>query len=134
MKDLKTYLLGSYEAEDEPNLDAADAGSDADNSSEEKPDKKVTWLTNNEKFQKIEYKYEDKEKDIYIDFLLGFQDNSWKLWIGKIGAISYDDDPWCDFRTSSFKKAILAALDKVVEFIDDVEEDPQNWIQFYKKL
>lgn len=153
MKDLKTYLLALYEAEDEPNLDAADAGSDADNSSEEKPDdkdlvrrgnikftiweepdKKVTWITNNEKFQKIEYKYEDKEKDIYIDFLLGFQDNSWKLWIGKIGAISYDDDPWCDFRTSSFKKAILAALDKVVEFIDDVEEDPQNWVQFYKKL
>ena len=75
-----------------------------------------------------------KEKDIYIDFLLGFQYNSWKLWIGKIGAISYDDDPWCDFRTSSFKKAILAALDKVVEFIDDVEEDQQNWVQFYKKL
>ena len=100
----------------------------------EAPQKKVRWIKDNNSYQKIEYKLEDDENNIYIDFLLGFKDNSWKLWIGKIGAISYDDDPWCDFRTSSFKKAILAALDKVVEFIDDVEEDPQNWVQFYKKL
>ena len=153
MKDLKTYLLSLYEAEDEPNLDAADDGSDEDKESKEdeekkeltrrgnikftiwkEPDKKVTWINDNDKYQKIEYKYEDKDKDIHIDFLLGFKDKSWKLWIGKIGALSYDDDPYCDFETSSFKEGILAALDKVTEFVDNVEEDPQNWVQFYKKI
>lgn len=153
MKDLKTYLLSLYEAEDEPNLDAADDGSDEDKESKEEeekkeltrrgnikftiwkePDKKVTWINDNDKYQKIEYKYEDKDKDIHIDFLLGFKDKSWKLWIGKIGALSYDDDPYYDFETSSFKEGILSALDKVTEFIDDVEEDPQNWVQFYKKI
>ena len=153
MKDLKTYLLSLYEAEDEPNLDAADDGSDEDKESKEdeekkeltrrgnikftiwkEPDKKVTWINDNDKYQKIEYKYDDKDKDIHIDFLLGFKDKSWKLWIGKIGALSYDDDPYCDFETSSFKEGILAALDKVTEFVDNVEEDPQNWVQFYKKI
>ena len=63
---------------------------------------------------------------------MGYTDTSWKLWIGKIGAISYGDDPWCDFETKEFKEAILAALDKVEEFIDDVEENKDNWVQFYK--
>ena len=99
----------------------------------EEPKKKVTWLDNNEKYQKIEYQYIDKDKNISIDFLLGFQDNSWKLWIGKIGAISYDDDPWCSFDTTSFSKGIVMALDKVEEFIDDVNENPDNWVQFYKQ-
>lgn len=99
----------------------------------EEPKKKVKWLNDNNKYQKIEYQYRDKEKNIYIDFLLGFQENSWKLWIGKIGAITYDDDPWCDFKTSKFEEGIVAALDKVEEFIEDVEENPDNWVQFYKE-
>lgn len=142
MKDLKTYLKALYESGD--NVPEEDNEKPDDKllvrrgnikfTIWEEPDKKVSWITDNKKWQKIEYKYEDKEKDIHIDFLLGFQDDSWKLWIGKIGAISYDDDPYCDFRTKSFKEAILSALDKVVEFIDDVEEDPQNWVQFYKKI
>lgn len=98
----------------------------------EEPKKKVNWLDDNNKYQKIEYQYRDKEKNIDIDFLLGFQNNSWKLWIGKIGAITYDDDPWCDFKTNKFAEGIVAALDKVEEFIDDVEENPDNWVQFYK--
>lgn len=98
----------------------------------EEPKKKVNWLDDNQKYQKIEYQYRNKEKNIDIDFLLGFQDNSWKLWIGKIGAISYDDDPWCDFKTNKFSEGIVAALDKVEEFMDDVEENPDNWVQFYK--
>ena len=98
----------------------------------EEPKKKVTWIANNEKYQKIEYQYRDKKKNVYIDFLLGYQDGTWKLWIGKIGAISYDDDPWCDFKTDKFSEGIVLALDKVEEFIDDVEENPDNWVQFYK--
>lgn len=97
----------------------------------EEPDKKVKWLKNNNQYQKIEYKLQDKEKGISIDFLLGFRDNSWKLWIGKIGSCSYDDDPYCSFDTESFAEGIVAALDKVEEFIDMVEEDPQNYVQYY---
>lgn len=100
----------------------------------ETPDKKINWLEDNQSFTKIEYKLENKEKGLSIDFLLGFKSNSWKLWIGKIGACSYDDDPYCDFKTAKFSHAIVAALDKVEEFLDLVEEDPQNYVQFYKNL
>lgn len=93
------------------------------------PDKKVTMLEDDEPFQKIEYKLEDK--DLSIDFLLGTQEGSWKLWIGKIGSCSYDDDPYCDFETTSFKKAIIKSLDKVEEFIQKVKEDKKNYIQYY---
>jgi hypothetical protein len=98
----------------------------------ESPDVKVKWIKDNNKYQKIEYKYEDKDNKMYIDFLLGYQIDSWKLWIGKIGAVSYDDDPYCTFDTDKFAEAIVAALDKVEEFIDMVKEDPENYIQFYK--
>lgn len=97
----------------------------------EEPDKKVKWLDNNEDYQKIEYKLEDKEKGLSIDFLLGFKDDSWKLWIGKIGSCSYDDDPYCSFNTKSFAEGIVAALDKVEEFLEMVEKDPQNYVQYY---
>ena len=98
----------------------------------EEPDKKVTWLEDNQKYQKIEYKYEDKKEQCFIDFLLGFQDDSWKLWIGKIGSCSYDDDPYCSFDTKKFAEAIVAALDKVEEFLDKVKEDQENYVQLYK--
>lgn len=100
----------------------------------EEPDKKVTWLNNNEKYQKIEYKYEDKKEGLAIDFLLGFQEDSWKLWIGKIGSCSYDDDPYCSFDTKKFSEGIIAALDKVEEFLDKVKEDPSNYVQFYVNI
>ena len=102
----------------------------------EEPDKKVSWLKDNEKYQKIEYKHEDKKKNIFIDFLLGYvkDEDTWKLWIGKIGAVNYDDDPYCDFETDKFAKAIVAALDKVEEFIKNVEDEPENWIQYYKDI
>ena len=100
----------------------------------EEPDKKVTWLDNNEKYQKIEYKYEDKKEGLAIDFLLGFQEDSWKLWIGKIGSCSYDDDPYCSFDTKKFSEGIIAALDKVEEFLDKVKEDPSNYVQFYVNI
>ena len=99
----------------------------------EEPKKKVNWIQSNEKYQKIEYQYISDDKKVEIDFLLGYvpEEKTWKLWIGKIGAITYDDDPWCDFETNKFAEAIVAALDKVEEFIDDVNENPDNWVQFY---
>lgn len=100
----------------------------------EEPDKKVKWIKDNNSFTKIEYKLEDREKNLYIDFLLGFKEGSWRLWIGKIGSVTYDDDPYCDFETDDFKYAIVDALDKVEEFVEMVEDDPQNYVQFYKNL
>lgn len=100
----------------------------------ERPDKKVTKLKDNKTYQKIEYKLEDKKSGLSIDFLLGFKDDSWKLWIGKIGSCSYDDDPYCSFDTDDFKTAILACLDKVEEFIEEVKNDKENYIQFYTNI
>ena len=97
----------------------------------EAPQKKVRWIKDNNSYQKIEYKLEDKEEGLSIDFLLGYQDDSWKLWIGKIGSCSYDDDPYCSFDTDNFKKAIVACLDKVEEFIEKVKDDKENYVQFY---
>lgn len=98
------------------------------------PEEKVTTLKDNESYQKIEYKLQDNKEGLSIDFLLGYKDDSWKLWIGKIGSCSYDDDPYCSFDTDNFKKAIIMCLDKVEEFIEQVKDDPQNYVQFYKNI
>ena len=95
------------------------------------PDVKVDWLEKYDPYQKIEYIYNDKEKNITIDFLLGFKDNKWQLWAGKDGAIGYDDDPFVNLKERRFDKAIVAALDKVQEIIQDVKDNPDNWPQFY---
>lgn len=101
----------------------------------QRPEKKIKWLENNDKYQKIEYKYEDVDKMIFIQFLLGYvkEDKTWKMWIGKIGAASYDDDPYCKLDTEKFSEAILTACDKIEEFIEKVNKDPLNYIQFYKR-
>ena len=62
------------------------------------------------------------------------EEKTWKLWIGKIGSLSYDDDPYCDLETDKFSEAIVKSLDKTQDFIADVEEDPQNWVQYYKNI
>lgn len=100
----------------------------------ESPDVKVKWLENNYKYQKIEYKYEDRDNHISIDFLLGQEEKIWKLWIGKIGVVTYDDDPYCSFKTEKFSEAIILALDKVEEFLQKVKDDPHNFIQFYDDI
>ena len=101
-----------------------------------KPDKKVNWLEEGQNYQKIEYKHIDKKKNIYIDFLLGYveEEKTWKLWIGKIGSLSYEDDPYCDLETGKFAEAIVKSLDKTQDFLQEVEDEPENWIQFYKNI
>lgn len=100
----------------------------------ESPDVKVKWIEDNDKYQKIEYKYEDRDNNISIDFLLGQQEKIWKLWVGKIGVVSYDDDPYCSFDTEKFSEAIVLALDKVEEFLQKVKDDPYDFIQFYNDI
>ena len=131
MKSLYTYILEAEIDDNDKEKDITRRGN-IKFTIWKSPDKKVRWIKDNDHYQKIEYKYEDKDNNIYIDFLLGFKENEWKLWIGKIGALSYDDDPYCGLKTTSFRDAILSALDKVEEFIDEVNEDPDNYVQFYK--
>ena len=152
MKSLHQYILEADDADpsDEMNPDAlTDDSKDESDEEDKEKDKKTErranikftiwkeskvqtdWLENNNEYQKIEYKYEDKDKHISIHFLLGYKNGSWKLWIGKIGAVGYDDDPYFDLKKKDFKEGLLAGVDKVGEFIDDVEENPDNWIQFY---
>ena len=130
MKSLKDYIL----LEKEEDKKKTTRRGDIKFTIWEESDKRVNWLDDNESYQKIEYKHEDKEKNVYIDFLLGFKDNSWRMWIGKIGSTSYDDDPYYDLKTKKFAHAIVNALDKVEEFIAKVEEEPENYVQFYKNL
>jgi len=129
MKSLKEYLL-----EEKNDITASTSRGDIKFTIWKAPDKKVKWLNDNEAYQKIEYKLEDKEEGLYIDFLLGYQEDSWKLWIGKIGSCSYDDDPYCSFETKKFSEGIVAALDKVEEFVEKVKDDKESYIQFYKTI
>ena len=129
MKSLKQYLL-----EEKNDITASTSRGDIKFTIWKAPDKKVRWLKDNESYLKIEYKLEDKEEGLYIDFLLGYQEDSWKLWIGKIGSCSYDDDPYSSMETKKFSEAIVKALDKVEEFVSKVKEDPESYIQFYKTL
>ena len=129
MKSLKDYIL-----EEKDDITSGIQRGDIKFTIWKSPDEKVTTLNDNEHYQKIEYKLEDKEEGLSIDFLLGYQDDSWKLWIGKIGSLSYDDDPYCDLETDKFSEAIVKSLDKTQDFIADVEEDPQNWVQYYKNI
>ena len=124
MKSIVQYIL---EKEEAPQLSRGDIKFTI----WEEPDKKVTRLKDNFSYQKIEYKLQNHDDNLSIDFLLGFQEESWKLWIGKIGSCSYDDDPYCSFNTDNFNKAILMALDKIEDFIIQVTNDKENYVQYY---
>ena len=96
-------------------------------------DEKTTSLKKGEKYLKIEYIYKDKKKGIIIDFLIGkdMKNKKWSLFAGKPGAVSYDDDALKDLKADNLKDAILNAIDEVVDFIKEVEDDKDNWVQFY---
>ena len=97
------------------------------------PDKQVDDLREGEKYLKIEYIYRDKKKGIEIDFLIGRKDDAedWQLYTGKVGSASYDDDPYKSLETQELPKAINNAVSEAIDLIKEVEEDPDNWLQFY---
>ena len=66
MKDLRQYIL---EAEGDEGEEKTTQRGKIKFVIWEEPEKKVPWLDNNEKYQKIEYKHEDRDKNIFIDFL-----------------------------------------------------------------
>lgn len=128
MKALRTYIIESGEKDKEKEYVKK---TDIKFTIWESPQKKVQWLKDNNTYQKIEYKYEDDKEGINIQFLLGFDSDSWHLYVGTVGAVSYDDDPYVDFETSDFAKAIMMSLEKINEFVGKVKEDSLNYIQYY---
>ena len=84
MKDLKLYIKEAEETEDADEQAKLNRRGNIKFTIWEEPDKKVKWLKNNDKYQKIEYKHEDKTKKMFIDFLLGFdkEHDTWKFWVG----------------------------------------------------
>lgn len=100
----------------------------------EAPEKKVSELTSNTAYQKIECKYQensDADEGIKVSFLLGFKDNVWQLWAGKPGVVSYSDDSYVSLDEVEFYKAVNAAVDKCVELINQIKDEPNNWVQYY---
>ena len=97
------------------------------------PDKQVTDLKEGEKYLKIEYVHRDKKAGIEIDFLIGKkkENGNWQLYIGKPGSVSYDDDPYKSLETKELSKAINKAVDEVMDLIEEVKKDKDNWVQFY---
>lgn len=92
---------------------------------------RADWITDKDGYQKIEYVYKDKKEGITIDFLLGRKDGTWHLWAGKDGGVNYDDEPMYDLKANTFQKAIMNSLDKIQDLIQDVKDNPDNWVQFY---
>ena len=136
MKRLKDYIIEANNNNSEEQDESVNRRKDIMFTIWKEPDKKVKWLKDNEKYQKIEYKHEDKSRKMSMSFLLGYdkENDTWKLWVGKIGAITYDDDPLCSLETNKFSQAIIKGLDKIEEYIKKVEDDPSDWIQYYKDI
>ena len=99
----------------------------------EAPSKKVSELKTNDSYQKIECKYKENEDEIglMVSFLLGYKDNSWQLWAGKPGVVTYLDDSYANLEETDFYKAINKAIDKCVELIKEIKKEPNKWVQYY---
>lgn len=97
----------------------------------EQPDKKVNWIKDNFSYTKIEYQYISDDGNIEIDFLLGFKDGTWRLWVGKIGAVDYSDESYCDLKCVKLQDAIMTAIDKIEEIIKKVKKDPKDYVMYY---
>lgn len=105
----------------------------------EEPSVKVNWLKDNYSYNKIQFIYRDTDKGIEICFLMGFTENdsygelpsSWKMWVGKTGAVSYGEEWSWDLKTEDLKEAIMKSLDVIVDFIHTVEGDKHNYVAYY---
>lgn len=129
MKKLSNFLLEEQDATKDPKMDII-------------PDIKWTiWDSDQNRiynvnnvcsnYNKIEYLYIDKKKNIKIQFLMGLRDHTWRLWVGKIGGTYYADEPYCDLKTGNFKLAIIKSLDKVATFVLNVKNNPDSYQNYY---
>lgn len=99
----------------------------------EAPSKKVSELKTNDSYQKIECKYKENEDEIglMVSFLLGYKDDSWQLWAGKPGVVTYLDDSYVNLEETDFYKAVNKAVDKCIELIKEIKKEPNKWVQYY---
>lgn len=137
MKSLTRYILEKEEKKDDHKVKLSDIKFTIWKGAKNK----VKWINDDEDFTKIVYTYEDNDKGVYMQFLLGkfkgdtpAEKSIWNLWCGKIGAVAYDDDPWCSLDTEKFADALNYGAKKAQEIIDEVYADPHKWIQFYKDI
>ena len=92
---------------------------------------RADWLNDEDGYQKIEYVYNDKKKNITIDFLLGRKDGVWQLWAGKLGSVNYEVDSYRSLNTQNFADAILKSLDIIIKLVQTVLDNPDDWEQYY---
>ena len=79
MKSLRDYIIESDDdSEGKGEITKTTKRGDIKFTIWKSPEEKLKWLDDNESYQKIEYKLEDKDDHLSIDFLLGFQEDSWK--------------------------------------------------------
>lgn len=108
----------------------------------EEPGVKVNWLKDNRSYNKIQFTYKDTDRGIEICFLMGFTDNdntdgsesmpaSWKMWVGKSGAVSYADDHAWDLKTENFTEAVMKSLDIIADFVRTVEDNKNDYVAYY---
>ena len=128
---LDSYI---FEDDDKKDDDATKERSEIQFSIWQSDGKKLDGLKDNKGYQKIEYDYINKKDGIKICFLLGFNDNEWKLWVGKIGVCNYEDEPYKSLKTDKFYEAVVKSLDIIQEFIKMVKDDKDNWVQYYINL
>lgn len=131
------------ETNNDPDAALGQKGAEEDKDAKRRADVKFTiWTDENksttsikkgEKYLKIEYVYRNKKKNVVIDFLIGkdLNERKWSLFAGKPGSATYDDDPIKDLKAETLADAINNSIDEVLKVIDDVEGDPDNWVQFY---
>lgn len=98
----------------------------------EEPGKQVAKLKDNESYNKIEYQYKNIDMNIYISFMLGFKDDSWKLWCAPLGKGNYMVAPLQDLKTNSFEKALSRCEPYINEYIEKVKNNPGKYVMYYK--
>lgn len=110
----------------------------------ESPSVKTNWLKDNFSYNKIQFVYRDTDKGIEVCFLMGYTKNdneydnrdgelpySWKIWVGKVGAISYGEDWSWNLKTDDLSEAIMKSLDVICSFIREIESDKTNYVAYY---
>lgn len=129
MKSLYNYILEEQDTTKDPKLDIIPG---IKWSIWDSNQKRIYDINKCDKdYNKIEYIYIDKKKNIKIQFLLGVLNNTWHIWVGKVGGTYYSDEPYCDLKTDNFKFAIRKSLDKVATFVLNVKNNPDIYQNYY---
>lgn len=133
MRNLRDFIINILEEEDKSAQKEADEKLKSEIKWDmwEAPGVKTNWLKDNFSYNKIQFIYSDTDKGIEICFLMGFVEDTWKMWVGKSGTISYSEDWSWDLHTNDLSTAIMNSLDIICSFIREVENDQHNYVAYY---